>query len=134
MLQSSYIHSDTCNKDNKNGKIQEVNSISMCMSCNSTGKITRKKLVIFSALGVGIGAAMYLAFTATNNPAIAALTPLLLVFVPCLGMCAAIGGILWLTGRLSKNGKQPQKKNLYDEKSKIQPKKLNKGSIDYIKK
>lgn len=126
---TKYLYTyDSYTKNNNNGKIQEVNHISMCMSCSSTGKITKKKLAIFSAIGVGIGAATYFAFTATNNPAIAAVVPLLLVFAPCLGMCAVMGGIMWLKGRTSKKGNQTQNKNLTDEKSKMQPRKLNKGS------
>jgi hypothetical protein len=89
----------------------------MCMSYGSTGKITKKKIVIFAALGIGIAAAVYFAFT-SNNPAIAAVIPLLLVFAPCLGMCGVIGVVMWLKGRTSKNGKQTKSKIPYDEEIK----------------
>jgi phosphate/sulfate permease len=100
----------------------------MCMSCSSTGKITRKKIVILSVIGTGIAAATYFAFT-SNNPAIVAAIPLLLVFAPCLGMCAVMGGIMWLKGRSSKDGKQIKHKNLNDEReNKIQQRKLNRDA------
>jgi phosphate/sulfate permease len=101
----------------------------MCMSCSSTGKITKKKVIILAAIGIGIAAAMYFAFT-SNNPAIAAVIPLLLIFAPCLGMCGVMGVVMWLKGRSSKNGKQTKSENPYDEKReyKIQQRKLNRGT------
>ncbi|MGH9950990.1 MAG: hypothetical protein ACRD5J_05135 [Nitrososphaeraceae archaeon] len=99
------------------------------MSCSSTGKITKKKVIILAGIGIGIAAAMYFAFT-SNNPAIAAVIPLLLVFAPCLGMCGVMGVVIWLKGRSSKNGKQTKSKNLYDEEreNKIQKRKLNRDT------
>jgi hypothetical protein len=125
--ESTYID-DSFSNNNKNGKIQEANNFQLCMSCNSTGKITRKKIVIFSAIGIGIAAATYFAFT-SNNPAIVAVIPLLLVFAPCLGMCAVMGGIMWWKGRSSKNSKQIKNKNLSDGRgNKIQQRKLNRDA------
>jgi hypothetical protein len=72
-------------------------------SCN-TGKIkTKKKIIIFSSIGLGIAAATYLAFTTTNNPAVAAAIPALLSISVCPAMCAAVGGGIWLKNRFSKN-------------------------------
>lgn len=98
----------------------------MCMNCSSTGKITKKKIVIFAAIGIGIAAAVYFAF-ASNNPAISAIIPLLLAFAPCLGMCGVMGVVMWLKGRTSRNGKQTKNKIPYDEEreNKIQQRKLN---------
>lgn len=73
-------------------------------SCN-TGKIkTKKKIIIFSSIGLAIAAATYLAFTTTtNNSATAAAIPALVSFAACPAMCAAIGGGIWLKNRFSKN-------------------------------
>lgn len=70
----------------------------MCMACN-TGMSTKKKIGIFSAMLAGVAIAMYLAFT-TNNPVLAVAAPLLLSLAPCLIMCGAIGGSMWLVPRL----------------------------------
>ena len=74
------------------------------MSCN-TGIITtkRKKIVVFSSIGSGIAITSYLAFTTTNNPAIAATIPALLSLVACPAMCAVMGGAFWFINRFSKN-------------------------------
>lgn len=75
----------------------------MCMSCN-TGKLTTKmKIILFSSLGVGVAVASYFALTTTNNPAIAAALPTVFAFGACPLMCAAMGGAMWLSRRLSKN-------------------------------
>jgi len=125
--ESPYI-SDSFINNNKNGKRREVNNFQMCMSCSSTGKITKKKIVILSAIGIGIAAATYFAFT-SNNPAIMAVMPLLLAFAPCLGMCAVMGGIMWLKGRSSKNGKQIKNRNLNNEReNKTQQRKFNRDT------
>jgi uncharacterized protein HemX len=75
----------------------------MCMSC-STGRITKKKIAIFSSsIGVLIVVGTYFAFITTNNPAVAAAVPALLSFAACPAMCVAVGGIMWLSTRFSRN-------------------------------
>jgi hypothetical protein len=74
----------------------------MCMSC-STGRITKKKIAIFSSIGVLIVVGTYFAFITTNNPAVAAAVPALLSFAACPAMCVAVGGIMWLSSRFSRN-------------------------------
>ena len=75
----------------------------MCMACSNTGKITKKKIALFSSIAVAIGATTYFIFTTTNNPALAATIPLILSFAACPAMCAAMGGIMWLMNRKKKN-------------------------------
>jgi hypothetical protein len=75
----------------------------MCMSCD-TGRLTkRKKIILFSSLGAGGAAATYFVLTASNSPIAAAAIPTALAFGACPLMCAAMGGVMWLSGRLSKN-------------------------------
>jgi hypothetical protein len=74
----------------------------MCMSCN-TGRITKKKIAIFSSIGVLIAVGTYFAFMTTNTPAVAAATPTLLSFAPCPAMCMAAGGVMWLSGHFTGN-------------------------------
>jgi len=73
------------------------------MSCGS-GKITKKKIAIFSSIGIGIGitALSYIALTTTNNPILAATMPAVLGFAACPAMCVAMGGGMWFMNRLSK--------------------------------
>jgi hypothetical protein len=69
-----------------------------------TGKIaTRKKLVIFSSIGVGVAAITYLAFITTNNPALAASVPAIFSLAACPIMCVGIGGAMVFMNRFSKN-------------------------------
>lgn len=125
--ESTYID-DSFSNNNKNGNMQEVNNFYMYMSCSSTGKITKKKIVILSAIVIVIVAATYFAFT-SDNPAIVAVIPLLLAFAPCLGMCGVMGGIMWLKGRSSKNGKQIKNKSLNDEREdRLRQRKLNRDA------
>lgn len=77
----------------------------MCMACNN-GKMTKKKIALFSSIAVAIGASTYFIFITTNNPAIAATIPLVLSFAVCPAMCAGMGGILWLINRKKKNSKK----------------------------
>lgn len=72
------------------------------MACN-TGKITKKKIALFSSIIVAMGATTYFIFSATNNPAIAATIPLILSFAACPAMCAGMGGIMWLMNRKKKS-------------------------------
>jgi hypothetical protein len=74
----------------------------MCMSCES-GKITKKKIAIFSSIDIGIAALTYIAFITTNNPVLAAAMPAVLGFAACPAMCIAMGGAMWFMNRLSKN-------------------------------
>ena len=75
----------------------------MCMSCNTSKLTTRKKIILFSSLGLGIALAMYFTLTMTSNPAVAAAIPTVLAFGACPLMCAAMGGAMWFSNRLSKN-------------------------------
>ena len=65
------------------------------MSCRggngNGGRITKKKVVIFTLAGVGIAATSYYVLTTTNVAAAAALVPLA-GFAACPAMCAAMGG------------------------------------------
>lgn len=79
----------------------------MCMACN-TGKITKKKIALFSSIAVAIGATTYFTFTTTNNPALAATIPLFLSFAACPAMCVGMGGIMWLMYRKKKNAEKMQ--------------------------
>lgn len=72
------------------------------MACN-TGKISKKKIALFSSIIVAMGATTYFIFSATNNPAIAATIPLILSFAACPAMCAGMGGIMWLMNRKKKS-------------------------------
>jgi len=72
------------------------------MSC-STGRITKKKIAIFSSIGVLIVVGTYFAFVTTNNPAVAAAIPALLSFAACPAMCVVVGGIMWFSSRFSRN-------------------------------
>jgi hypothetical protein len=71
------------------------------MSC-STGRITKKKITIFSCIGILIVVGTYFAFITTNNPAIVAAVPAL-SFAACPAMCVAVGGIMWFSSRFSRN-------------------------------
>jgi hypothetical protein len=73
----------------------------MCMSC-STGRITKKKIAIFSSIGVLIAVGTYFAFMTINNPTVAAAIPAL-SFAACPAMCVAVGGIMWFSSRFSRN-------------------------------
>lgn len=85
--------------NNSNGR--SLSSKNMCMSCDS-GKIsTKKKVIIFSLVGLAIAIATYLVFTTTNNPAIAAALPALLSLGACPLMCAIVGGLMWFSRRSS---------------------------------
>lgn len=72
------------------------------MSCN-TGRLTKRKIIVLSLLGVGIAAGTYFAISTTNNPAVAAAVPALAAFAICPAMCAAMGGLIWFMNRSSKD-------------------------------
>jgi hypothetical protein len=72
------------------------------MSCNNNGKFTKRKIIIFSLIGIAVAATTYFLFMATNSRAALAL-PAVLGLVACPLMCAAMGGIMWIGGRLNKN-------------------------------
>jgi hypothetical protein len=74
----------------------------MYMSC-STGRITKKKIAIFSSIGFLIAVGTYFAFMTTNNPAVAAAIPALLSIAVCPAMCVAAGGVMWLSGHFARN-------------------------------
>lgn len=77
----------------------------MCMSCNLGKTSIKKKVTIFSFVGLSIAIATYLAFMTTNNPAIASALPALLSLAACPLMCAVIGGIMWFSRRSSTRNK-----------------------------
>lgn len=70
------------------------------MSCG-TGKMTRKKIAIFSGAGAITATVFYFAF-ATHNPALAAVAPMFLTLGLCPALCAGIGGAVWFRNRLIK--------------------------------
>ena len=74
------------------------------MSCCNTGKITKKKIIVFSVIGIAI-VATYFVFTATNSSAALAL-PAILGFAACPAMCVAMGGVMWIAARFGSNKKQ----------------------------
>jgi hypothetical protein len=75
----------------------------MYMSCNTGNLTRRKKIILFSSLSIGVGIITYLVFTTINNPAVAAAIPTVLILGACPLMCAAMGGAMWFSQRLSKN-------------------------------
>ena len=70
------------------------------MSCG-TGKMTKKKIAIFSGIGAGTAAVFYFAF-ATHNPTLAAIAPTFLTLGLCPAMCAAMGGAMWFSNKFAK--------------------------------
>ncbi len=68
----------------------------MCMACGSNSK---KKIVMLSLLMVGAIGGSYYALTVIHNPALAVAMPIVLSLAPCLVMCSAIGGSMWLVQR-----------------------------------
>jgi hypothetical protein len=71
------------------------------MSCCNNGKITKKKVMVFSLIGTGIIATSYITLTGTNIVGAVAL-PVVLAFAACPAMCAAIGGSMWIANRFKK--------------------------------
>jgi hypothetical protein len=72
--------------------------IYMCMSCHSSN---RKRIAIIAGAGAGAtGVITYVSLAA--NPVAAAALPVVLAFAACPAMCAAMGGIMWLSRRMSK--------------------------------
>ncbi|MDE1832329.1 MAG: hypothetical protein KGI02_08185 [Thaumarchaeota archaeon] len=70
------------------------------MSCG-TGKISKRKVAIFSVAGAGATAIFYFAFT-THNPTLAAVAPTFLTLGLCPAMCATIGGAMWFSNKFVK--------------------------------
>lgn len=77
----------------------------MCMSCNPGKTSTKRKVTIFSSVGLAAAITSYLIFTTTNNPAIASALPALLSFAACPLMCAVMGGIMWFSRHSSTSNK-----------------------------
>jgi phosphate/sulfate permease len=72
------------------------------MSCGSQGgKFTRKKIMMFSVVGVGIAAASYFALTSNNIQTVAASSALLGIMA-CPIMCGVMGGIMWMVHRINR--------------------------------
>jgi len=65
--------------------------------------MTKKRIIALASIVVGIAAIIYTISVSTKNFALLALSPLALGFLACPLMCAAMGGVLWLAGRLSRN-------------------------------
>src|SRR5437867_886054 len=72
------------------------------MSCCSIGGGGSKKRKIAMISGAGAGAAGIAYLSLTANPGAAAAIPAVLVFAACPAMCAAMGGVMWLSRRLKK--------------------------------
>ena len=70
------------------------------MSCG-TGRISKKKIAIFSSVGAGTTAIFYFAF-ATHNPVLAAVAPTFLTLGLCPAMCGAMGGAVWFSNKFAK--------------------------------
>jgi len=81
------------------------------MSCCNNGKITRKKIILFSLVAGAIAVSSYFLIF-TTNIATAASLPMLTGFVACPLMCVAMGGGMWLSSRLSRNKENKHKANL----------------------
>lgn len=74
------------------------------MACH-TPMSTKKKIMLFGAIGAAIAAIAYFSYT-TNNPTLAATIPAILTFAVCPAMCAGMGGAMWLANRSKKNKNQ----------------------------
>jgi hypothetical protein len=83
------------------------------MSC-SIGKLTKKKIIMLSLLGVGLTVGSYFVISATNNTAIAAGLPALAAFAICPVMCSVMGGLMWMMNRSSKYSGKEQRHLLKD--------------------
>lgn len=67
----------------------------------------RKRIAIIAGAGAGAaGVITYVSLAA--NPVAAAALPVVLVFAACPAMCAAMGGVIWLSRRFSKRKNQAQ--------------------------
>jgi hypothetical protein len=102
--------------------MKKENDYRMCMSCgndsenNNERRFTKKRIAILSTMAAGAVGAVY--FSVTANPAIGASVSAILAFAACPAMCAAMGGTMWLSRRLSKkkgNGQQVQQKTKKEE-------------------
>jgi hypothetical protein len=69
-------------------------------SCCNIGKSTKTKVIIFSAIGIGIVSTSYFVFTSNNGAALALSG--LLGFAACPVMCAVMGGTMWIGSKLGK--------------------------------
>lgn len=72
------------------------------MACNNggLGRMNKKKIAVLSSVGAGIAVASYAALTL--NPLAGVAAPLILAFVACPAMCAAMGGAMWIRERMAK--------------------------------
>ncbi|MGI8832989.1 MAG: hypothetical protein ACR2IS_10180 [Nitrososphaeraceae archaeon] len=73
------------------------------MACDSGKTSTKKKIIIFSFIGLVIATSTYLVFATTDNLAIATALPALLSFATCPLMCVAVGGLMWFSRRSSES-------------------------------
>jgi hypothetical protein len=74
----------------------------MYACCNV--RLTKKRVLAFSAIGTAVAAASYFAFTATDSGTLLALSGVL-GFAACPAMCAAMGGSMWLANRIGRKKK-----------------------------
>lgn len=78
--------------------IINVKKISLHMMSCGTGKLSKKKIAIFSGIGMGTASVFYFAF-ATHNPTLATIAPAFLTLGLCPVMCAAMGGAMWFSNK-----------------------------------
>jgi len=71
--------------------------------------MTKRWIITFVVVAIGIVASIYALSAATNNFAILTASPVVLAFAACPIMCGVMAGAMWLVGRLSRN---KQKTNL----------------------
>ena len=82
-------------------------SSELCVSCGSGGSIKRKIAIASSVAAVGVAGVSFYVF---SNSSLAASLPSILILAACPAMCAAMGGAMWLSGKLSrrKQSSDPQ--------------------------
>lgn len=87
------------------------------MSCDKN-KQTKKRILFFSIIGVGIGITSIFLLSYSNNNNLAIILPFLASFAICPAMCAMIGGGIWITNRLfgtkRQSSQQTSKENISD--------------------
>lgn len=70
------------------------------------GRGSKKNIAIISGAGVGAASIAYVSLA--GNPIAAAALPAVIAFAACPGMCAAMGGAMWLSRRISKRKNQTE--------------------------
>jgi len=72
------------------------------MSCSGR-KMTKRWIITFVVVAIGIVASIYALSAATNNFAILTASPLVLAFLACPIMCGVMAGGMWLVSRFSRS-------------------------------